>query len=545
MPFHAARAGSPVGLPWQRRDTLVAAAFAGAGLATRWAVRGRSLHSFDSGLLASGILDFDFSRESPHPPYYPLTIAAGKVLVWCGMRPVDALVLLAVLSSGLLAAATYAVGRQVGGRLVGCGAAAFVLLSPTALFNGAVALSYALEGASSAAVAWTAWRVRERPSPLRGVAAGATLAVAVGIRPSAAVFLAPVALWATWRHRRALAGCLAGGAATSFTWFAGMLAAGGGLRAFLTYNSYQTRHVIVSRTAAEEGWEVAGEHLARLGSYVETELPFLAAVAVVAVAFSFLLRHRRRGPALPFLAAWALPGLLFYTFVYVGWPVYPTGYAMVLLPPLAIAAALALRGAASGILASGAPRAAQGVAVALVLAVALAPASWAARWDDAMARQREADGRDAGWRGVEAAFPANETAMVTFLQWHWVRAEHPDYVVWGVLPYWNETGRLLVQVAQSQHRSVDRPTAADFLDGPDEDPHPIPPGIRLVLLPEDGDRDLLKPSVNVTQVTLPSGRVALGFDPAGLSSIEQAMRWFDDDGRLVRETLPQGDLRGL
>jgi hypothetical protein len=162
-----------------------------------------------------------------------------------------------------------------------------------------------------------------------------------------------------------------------------------------------------------------------------------------------------------------------------------------------------------------------------------------------MRDQRYTDHMDREWDGVEQAFPPNSTAFLTFIEWHWVRLEHPDYVVWGVRPYWNATGTTLVQVAQGQHGEVDRPTAADFFDDPIAPPHHIPPGIRLVLLPEGAA--LLKPAVvnaSVHVVTLPSGRVIQALDPTGLSSIEQALVWYDDSGHLDDSTLSKEDLRG-
>lgn len=534
-----------VARPWRRTDTGLAAAAGLAGLATRWAVRGRSLVSFDSGLLASGVVEFDFDREFPHPPYYPLTIAAGKALA-TAMAPTEALVLLSVLASGALCALAFVVGTRVGGRTVGVGAAAILLLSPTALFNGAAALSYALEGATSAAVGLAAWLLRGRPDWRRGAVAGAVLSVAVGVRPSSALFLGPVVLWAAWRDRRALGAAVAAGAATTLAWFLPMLAAGGGLRKFLLYNGYQSEHVILSRTAFEDGPAVVGGNLARLGSYVSVELAFLAAVAVVAIVCAFTLRRHFVSEAARFLAAWALPGFLFYAVVYVGWPVFPSGYVMVLAPPVAVACALALRACWRVVEESGAHRVARTVGFAVVLTVAAMPGAWAFEWDDAMRTQRDADQHTRDWAGVEEAFPPSSTAMLTFIEWHWARLEHPDYVVWGVRPYWNETGILLVQVAQGQRFEVDRPTAADFLDGPDAPAHPIPPGIQTVLVLDEGsERSLLKPWVDLFEVRLPSGHSALAFNATGLSSLEQALRWYDGEGRLDVSTLDREDRRGL
>jgi len=528
-----------------RLDAALAAAFGLAGLATRWAVRSHGLVSFDAGLLASGIREFDFRNEWPHPPYYPLTIAAGKVLaLW--MAPWDALVLLSVLASGVMCALSYLLGARFADRWTGAAASTLLLLSPVALVNGAVALSYGLEGAASAAVGLVAWEARRRGGPRWGAILGVTLSVAIGIRPSSLFFLAPLALWATWRERRALAGTAAAGAIATTAWVVPMLAAGGGLHEFLLYNAYQSRNVVFVRTAFTGGWPIVALHAAHLAAFVSREAPFLAATAALALVGAFGWARGLPGRVATFLLAWALPALAFYVVVYAGWPVYPPGYVLVLAPPVALACAVVLVRLARFLAAgapAGLPRAVQAIGLAVVLSVAAVPLAWPAQWRPALHDVREVDGFERDWRGAEQAFPPNSTALLTFIEWHWARLEHPDYIVWGARPYWNATGRVLVQVAQGQHGAVDRPTAADMLDGPLDPPHPIPPGIRLVLLPEG--TAMLKPTIAVHDETLPSGRVVQAFNTTGLSSIEQALRWFDDGGRLDPSTLDPNDERGV
>src|SRR5687767_13106058 len=95
-------------------DAALATGFGLAAVATRWVHRGRALFSWDSGLLASGVVDYDFAAGHPHPPYYPLAIAVAKVLaLWS--TPVEGLVLAAVLFSGVLVAFTYLAARGLAG----------------------------------------------------------------------------------------------------------------------------------------------------------------------------------------------------------------------------------------------------------------------------------------------------------------------------------------------------------------------------------------------------------------------------------------------
>jgi hypothetical protein len=174
-------------------------------------------------------------------------------------------------------------------------------------------------------------------------------------------------------------------------------------------------------------------------------------------------------------------------------------------------------------------------ALAAVALVALLPATWAASWPAALAPMRAAEAWSRSFDGMERALPPNDTAIVTFYGWHWAELEHPDYVTWVVAPIWNRAGGVAVEVAQAQHGREDRPHYANALDGPDDPPHPIPPGIRRVLVMEGnpgGGADVLRPGFPTSNVTLPSGRVVRVFDTAGLASIEAATPWFDERGRL-------------
>jgi hypothetical protein len=530
----AGRSGVP-----RRRDALLAAAFGLAAFATRWPRRGHTLYSWDSGLLASGILEYDFASGHPHPPYYPLAIALGKVVApWTG--PVEALVLLSVLASAVMAATTYLVARALVGPWAAAFAATLVVLSPTALFNGVVALTYALEGASSAVVAWAAWRCREAPTPRRTVILAVATSVAIGIRPSSLFLVAPLAVWAVWGRWRAMAVGVGAGAAATAAWAVPAIVAGGGLHWFLVGNRYQSRFAVFAHTVVQEGWDVVPANAARLASYAPTELPFFAALLVVVLVTGFLAwPNRPPPPGMAFLAAWILPSLAFFLLVYDGWPVYPTGYVLVLVPAFAVAAAVAATSVVRGLLASGAPAFARNAALLGVGLLLAMPAAWAATWDEATEGQREADAWSESWWALEQEYPANDTALLTYYAWFWCRIEHPDYLTWGILPYWNATGEVFVQVVQGQGDEEDRGLYSGALDGDDEDPHPIPAHIKRAVIihgpPSRGETDLLKPGVPREDKVLGSGLRVTVVDLAGLDTIEQAIRWYDDEGRILVE----------
>lgn len=517
-------------------DVALAAAIGLLCVATRWLHRGHTLFSWDSGLLAAGIRSFDFAAGHPHPPFYPLVVAAGKVLAPF-LGPVDALVFLSVFGSGVLAAFTYLVARGLVGRVAALGAGFLVILSPVALFNGAVALSYALEGATSAVVAWAAWRCRGAPTPGNAVVLAVSTSIAIGVRPSALFLLFPLALWGVWGRWRALGWALGSGAAASLAWGVPTLLAGGGLAAFLAGNRYQSRHVVFADTVFSDGWGVVVENGRRLASYVPDEFPFLRLLFVLGLV-SAPVWWKRRSPGASFLAAWAAPSVLFYLFVYAGWPVFPSGYVLVLVPAISVAVAWLGQSLVQGISALAAPALVRQGAVAVVAVLLVIPVTWAEAWDDVTAGQREADEWSAAWWALERDYPPEETALLTYYGWFWARIEHPQYLTWGVLPYWNETGDVLVHVIEGQGHRNDQPSYADALDGdPDHPPHAIPPWVKQVIVvhapPSRGETWLFKPGQAATNVTLESGLRVVLLDPSHLDFIEQSLAWYDEAGRLM------------
>jgi hypothetical protein len=534
--FDAAGGRAGVGAAGRRTDLAAAAALGLACAATRWTLRGHDLFSWDSGLLASGILSYDFASGYPHPPYYPLTIGLGKVLApWAG--PVGALVALSVLASGVLAAFTFLVARGWLPRWASAVAAGLVVLSPTALFNGVAPLSYALEGAGSAVVAWTAWRCRAAGTWRWGAALGVATSAAIGIRPSALFLVAPLALWAVWPRRATWVGAVGGGAVASLAWAVPALMAGGGLGWFLKGTRMQSRQIVFAHTVFQDGWGAVADNVHRLASYVPVELPFLIVLLVLALAsLPAWWRHRPPAPATAFLAAWLLPPLAFFVLVYAGWPVYPSGYVLALVPAVAVATAAALAAMARALAAEG-PAPAKAVALLALVVAAPMPAAWAASWPAAVSGQREADAYAASWWALERDYPANETALLTYYGWFWCRLDHPDYLSWGTLPSMDDAGRVWVQVAEARHLRDDRPALADALDGHDDPQHAIPPWVKHVVVvygpPSRQVTDVLKPGVPREDRVLESGLRVTVVDPAPYGTVEQMVKWFDDAGRAV------------
>lgn len=494
--------------PWSRRDTWAAAFVAALALASRAAFRTAAYYSVDAGLFATAALDYDFAESQPHPPYYPLVVASMRLLTpW--MDPLSALSWIAVAASAFIVAGTYAVARCFAGRPTAAFAAFIVLASPLALRNGSIPLSYALEGAASVAVALAAWACRHRPTVGSAVVLGLLLSLAVGIRPSGAVLLAPLGLWATWGSWRALAWTVAAGASTTAAWFVPALAFGGGWSDFLAGVQVQSESYVLVNPIWEGGPGVVRNHAAWLLHQARREAPFFAMLAAACVVAALRVRGSMGRRPLAFLAAWLLPGLAFYLVVYAGWPVYADGYLMALLPGVAVLAALAMRALVAAVQGDGVPRAAQALGMGLVFVIAVQPATWLGQWPEAMADARGAEAWEDSMRGFEEEFPANETAVVSFYGAQWTMLRHPDHLVWSLYVYGGEDGLLHTHVRQSVGTRGDPAFFEAARTGVDAPRHPVPDWVKRIVLieghPFDPLAPLLVPGVQTHGTQLPGG----------------------------------------
>ena len=363
--------------------------------------------------------------------------------------------------------------------------------------------------------------------------------VAIGIRPSSVFLVAPLAVWAVWRQWRPMGWGLGIGAAATMAWAVPAAIAGGGVGWFWRATSYQSRHAIFANTVFQRGFAIVPDYAERFASYVAYELPFAVAVFTAAgVTAVVWWRHRAPTLAWSFLAVWALPSVFFYLFIYDGWPVYPSGYVLAFLPAAAVAVAAALRAMVVGFAKSGAPLFARTMAIVACAFLLFMPAGWVGQWDEAVAPQREADAWVEVLPTLRDTYPANETAILTHYGWFWVRFGLPEYLMWGGQPYWSEQkGGIMVQIAERRDGVESPPLYANALDGPDDPLHPIPPWVKHVVVifgpPTRGFADPFKAGLPTEDLTLPSGLRILVYDSVAgnQSTIEQALVWFDDQGR--------------
>src|SRR5258708_26988090 len=192
----------------------VAVAAAAAAVVTRVPFVARRLWDHDSVQFALGVEKYDLAAHHPHPPGYPLYIAALKVLAMLGVDSLHGMVALSTLAAALGAGLIVPLTARLAAGAVRAGAlaAALYVFNPLLWFYGELPLVYAVEGGMAVALAYAALRMADGRGPF--LAACVAFALAGGVRPSTLVLLLPLFLlgaWQAWR-RGATAGTMVAGA---------------------------------------------------------------------------------------------------------------------------------------------------------------------------------------------------------------------------------------------------------------------------------------------------------------------------------------------
>jgi len=538
-----------------RAELAFCAALAVAAWATRAAVRAHSPTTWDAGLFANGVRDYDVLAGQPHPPGYPLTIAAAKALLPFVGDPVAAMVWLNVLASGVAAALVGSLAWRLQGRAAAVVAGLAFVLSPVALYNGSVGLSYGVEAAASAGLALAVWHAAGTPSPRTWSLSGLAFAAAMGIRPSAVFFLAPLLLWplraGPWRARVRGAVWLGASAGVGIlAWLVPEAILGAGsLGRLLAANRVQSSTVVFRDTILQGGWRVPLDNVQVLLGYAHRELAVLPWVTAALLALGWAAwwngttapKPLAPGGTVAFTAWWILPALAFYVFVYAGWPVFPDGYLMVVLPGACIALGL-LVGASLARAVSHAARAARALAAVGCVLLLVAAGGLAVQWPSAIQPIRAADAWAESWDGLEQAFPVDSTLLVTFTSWSFVKLREPDYTMWAALPFESAQGTQ-VEVLVSQHGHDEPGYYAGILQG-GTPMHRIPSWVQRIVLhegrPGDDQHTLVKASVALHSTTLPTGRQVRWFVPDGNWTAIESYFWWTDPVRTEAQLAASG-----
>lgn len=528
---------------WSRHDTALAAIAAFAVL-VRWSDRAQFLMTWDSHTFALALERYDVNGLRPHAPGYPVYVALGRLANAVVRDANDAFIAISLLACAAGVVLTYVIGRRLADRAVALAAMLLLLAAPLVHVHAVTANSYAADVAFSTLVAVVALWGHAAPSPRRVAVLAGVFGLAVGVRQSLALFMGPLVAWAAlappWDLRtqaRRLLPAAAVGVAVGLLWFLPMTRLSGGLAVWRRANALQSE-VVFEHPVWRDGWPMLEVNADRMALYLQWELAILLPTLLALLAVAAVLRLVRGGAplalrapprpardALVFLALWGLPPLVFYLTVYSGYGNGPSGYALILLPPLFLACCLAARWALARVDVSR-----RSPAILSVVALVVVCVGFAAHAEDVSDIQyKEHDEWSEAWSHLPETFPASNSTIVTAYNFAHTWYYYPDYQVFEYRPAGKAVGEvpdfLLIQEA-NDHEAV-----PDWYDaiaaGGRGPPHPLRPGIEHLILfdfqlgGQNGGERMVRDEFPVREAWLPNGWRILYIDTVdGLTHLE-------------------------
>ena len=196
---------------------------------TRFFAIARSLNDWDEALFSLGVAEYDVAQHWPHPPGYPLFVAAAKVVHVFGVNEFRALQTIVVLGACFLFPALFFLARELGFDYATslCGAAIFVFLPNVWVYGGT---GFSDVPATALGFAACALLLAGRRSRRLYVLGAIVLGIAAGMRIPNLVIGAVPALIATVHRLRArdfrsvIAAVLLGGAIAGGSYLGAALA---------------------------------------------------------------------------------------------------------------------------------------------------------------------------------------------------------------------------------------------------------------------------------------------------------------------------------
>ncbi|MEK6975989.1 MAG: glycosyltransferase family 39 protein [Candidatus Thermoplasmatota archaeon] len=512
---------------WDRRDTAIAIA-AVVAILVRWGDRARYFLTWDAHMFALALERYDVNALRPHAPGYPVYVALGKLANLVFADANEAFIAVSMLGSAGGAVLTYTIGRRLFDRATALGATVLLLASPQVHIHAMTTNSYAAELTFATLVALAALWCRDNPRPRRVLALAVAFGVAVGVRQSLGLFLAPMVAWAAlrppwgWRAQaRRLGPGLLAGAAVGLAWFIPMVVASGGLAVWRRANALQSQ-VVFEHPVWRDGPSMLLVNLDRMQLYLRWEamvvLPIVGVLAAVGLGL-----HLARGGRLPrwsalpsttrttiaFLLVWALPAWIFYLAVYSGYGNGPSGYTLLLLPPMTLAAAWI---ALASLRRFPWPRPASALAATVALAVAVTGLVSHAH-DAADIDYRVNDAWAENWSHLRDGFPPENTSIVTAYNFAHLWFYEPDYHVYEYRPAGKAVGEvpdfLLIQESYQHEATPD--WYDEIADHRTPLNHTLPAGTDVLVLfdfqlaGENGGDRAVKPEIPVREAFLPNG----------------------------------------
>lgn len=310
------------------RQRVECAAFAVLVALSRYLFRSHLLYDIDSVNFALGIDRFDPAVHQPHPPGYFLYIYLGRLVNSFIQDPNAALVAISIAASCGAVVTIYLLAFDWFGEKSARFAALVFLLSPFTWFHGAVALIYIVEAFLSALVGYLCWQV-SKGRPSLAIPAAVALGLGAGIRPSFALFLAPLFFFSMWRlSPKRISAALGALTLAILAWFVPMVEVSGG---FIKYFH-----------ALSALWHVAGGSQTVFNSSPATSIGRILAIALIGLvclgsaivlpAYALTQRRRREAPQKLFTLVWIAPALLFFAFIFLR--IVNGGYLLVVSPPV-------------------------------------------------------------------------------------------------------------------------------------------------------------------------------------------------------------------
>jgi hypothetical protein len=317
----------------------LAAALGLLTLATRLPFMPRTLYSYDAANYAFALRDYyNVAHHQPHPPGYPLYVAAAKLFDVIVRDPNTSLVLLSTLAAAGAVSLTCVLGARMFGSRVGVFAG--LLLTFTVGFWGYSEVAYPYTSLAFWLVvgALLCLSVRQGRASL-ALPLGVALGVAAGFRWDAPFFLGPLWLWAIarcgWRERLL---SIAAFVAVCVAWFVPMALLSGGLNGYLEALRLQSEYIVGTYSLASGGRAILEFNLSYLVAFFRQMYGLSLLLVLYALGRLFTPRRLATDFRVRFLLVWMLPALLIYFTVHIGEP----GYLLSLAPVLALVGAVVL-----------------------------------------------------------------------------------------------------------------------------------------------------------------------------------------------------------
>ncbi len=199
LAYLAALRESPISLT--RGQKILFNILAVAIALTRFPALSMTLHDWDETLFAFGVSEYDVKPHHPHPPGYPLFIAAAKVARLFTDTDFHALQAVATLASMLVFPAAFLLARELRFRTpFAFSVAAMTAFLPSVWYHGGTGLS---DVPALALILFAAALLLRGGRSSSAYLAGALLtALACGIRPQLLLVAAPPALLGAFALRR-------------------------------------------------------------------------------------------------------------------------------------------------------------------------------------------------------------------------------------------------------------------------------------------------------------------------------------------------------